>query len=71
MQPNEAYANLITNEESLMEAQIESLPQLQVQITYKAGEQIETKQDKSKIGQLWAKAMQIKPGDVSGGFQRN
>ncbi len=43
----------------------ELLPQLQVQITYRASESpITTNEEKTKVGKLLAKARQIKPGEM-------
>ena len=44
---------------------VEALPQFQVQITYKASESpVELPEQKTKVGKLWAKARQIKPGEM-------
>ncbi|MCP4459995.1 MAG: hypothetical protein GY816_18525 [Cytophagales bacterium] len=43
----------------------ESLPQLQVQITYLAGESsTDETEEKTKVGKLWDRALQIKPGEM-------
>ena len=51
--------------EPILDDELAMLPQLRVQITYKADEEPSAlKEDKTRVGKLLAKARQIKPGEM-------
>ena len=61
---NEEVA-IIVEESTTPIIQSESLPQLQVQITYLAGESsADLVEERTRVGKLWDRARQIKPGEM-------
>jgi len=66
--PSEAVAQVESEPATDREEAIEALPGVSVQITYKSTPPVAAPQ-KSKIEKLWAKARDIKPGDMLGSIR--